>query len=75
MFQRMEDGKFKIFSTCRGFMEEKRMYHRDEKGKIVDLMDDLICAVRYAHMMLRHARVRTVRQRKPVIQRGYSSWQ
>jgi phage terminase large subunit-like protein len=29
MFQRMEDGKFKVFSTCRGFMEEKRMYHRD----------------------------------------------
>jgi phage terminase large subunit-like protein len=74
MYNRMENGKFKVFSTCRLFLEEKRMYHRDEKGKIVDLMDDLISATRYAHMMLRHARVKSVRQQKHVVPRGYSSW-
>lgn len=75
MYNRFENGKIKIFSTCRLLLEEIRMYHRDEKGKIVDLMDDLISATRYAHMMARHARVRHVRQAKVVVQRGYSSWQ
>lgn len=74
MYNRMENGKFKVFSTCRLFLEEVRMFHRDEKGKIVDLMDDLISATRYAHMMLRHAHTKVVRQRKQNIVRGHTNW-
>lgn len=74
MYNRFENGKFFVFSTCRMFLEEMRMYHRDEKGKIVDLMDDMISATRYAHMMLRHSHTKVVRQHKQVIARGYASW-
>ena len=74
MYNRMENGKFKVFSTCRLFLEEVRMFHRDEKGKIVDLMDDIISATRYAHMMLRHAHTKVVRQRKQNIVRGHTNW-
>jgi hypothetical protein len=74
MYRRMEDGKFKVFSTCKLFLEEKRMYHRDENGKIVSLMDDLISATRYAHMSLRHAHTRIIRKHKSVVRRGYTNW-
>ncbi len=55
MLQEMRDGQFKVFSTCREFFEEKLLYHRDEHGKIVKLKDDVLSAVRYAHMMKRYA--------------------
>lgn len=74
MYNRFENGKLLVFSTCRHFLEEVRMYHRDEKGKIVDLMDDLISAARYGHMMLRHATTKTVKRRTQQIARGYSNW-
>lgn len=56
MFTRMETGRFKVFSTCKTFFEEKRMYHR-KNGKIHKEFDDLLSACRYAQMMLRHAKV------------------
>ena len=43
MLERMETGRFKVFSTCKCWLEEKRMYHRDEKAKLVKLNDDLLC--------------------------------
>lgn len=55
MATRMETGRWKVFATCPKWFEEYRQYHRDEKGKIVKLMDDLICASRYAMMMSRFA--------------------
>jgi hypothetical protein len=55
MNERMTNGTFKVFKNQLAFFEEKRLYHRDDKGKIVKLRDDLISAVRYAYMMLRAA--------------------
>jgi hypothetical protein len=54
LLQRMEDGKFKVFSTLSEWWMEFRMYHRKE-GKIVPLHDDLMSATRYAGMSLRFA--------------------
>ena len=54
MYQRMEQGRFKVFSTCFEWFEEFRMYHREE-GKIYPLNDDLMSATRYAHQSLRWA--------------------
>ena len=54
MLTRMQTGKWKVFSTCRTWLEEFRLYHRDN-GKIVKERDDAISASRYAFMMLRHA--------------------
>ena len=55
MLQDMRDGRFKVFSTLKEWFEEKRLYHRDDHGKIVKERDDLICATRYAYMMQRYA--------------------
>ncbi len=74
MYDRMENGKFKVFVTCTKFMEEVRMYHRDEKGKIVAMMDDLISAARYGHMMLRFARTKTIKQKVVSIAQGATNW-
>jgi phage terminase large subunit-like protein len=58
LLTRMETGRFKVFETCPLFFEEKRTYHR-KNGLIVALKDDLLSAVRYGMMMLRHAVVDT----------------
>lgn len=54
MLDRMQTGRFKVFSTCTGWLQEYRLYHR-EKGLIVPIKDDRISASRYALMMRRDA--------------------
>jgi len=54
MFQRMQTGRWKVFSTCTMWLEEFRLYHRD-KGLIVKERDDVLSASRYAMMMRRFA--------------------
>jgi phage terminase large subunit-like protein len=51
----MSKGKFKIFAGLRELLDEVLQHHRDEKGKIVKTMDDLLDAIRYAYMMRREA--------------------
>ena len=53
---RFENNGIKIFENCTMLLEEVRQYHRDDDGKIVKSMDDLIDALRYATMMLRFAK-------------------
>jgi phage terminase large subunit-like protein len=74
IYERMELGKWKVFRTCREWLSEQRMYHRDINGKIVKINDDLISASRTAHMMLRHARTETVRVRVQPSVAGVSNW-
>lgn len=54
MLDRMQTGRFKVFSTVGEFFEEMRLYHRKD-GKVVKERDDLISAARYALMMKRNA--------------------
>jgi hypothetical protein len=54
MLQRMESGRFKVFKEHHDWWEEFRLFHRKD-GKVVKEGDDLMCATRYALMMLRHA--------------------
>lgn len=54
MLTRMQTGRWKVFSTCGGYLQEVRLYHR-VNGLIVKLKDDRISASRYGLMMLRHA--------------------
>lgn len=49
-------GKYKIFKGQPDFMAEHRQYHRDEKGKIVKVMDDMLDGGRYGVMMKRFAK-------------------
>jgi hypothetical protein len=54
MIDRMQTGRWKVFSTCTKWLEECRLYHRKD-GIIVKKNDDLISASRYAYMMRRKA--------------------
>lgn len=56
MLDRMQTGRFKVFSNCGEWIEEYRLYHRKE-GKIVKERDDLMSATRIGVMMLRFAAV------------------
>lgn len=51
----MTSGTFKVFSSCEPWWEEFRLYHRDEKGRIVKKNDHLMDATRYG---VRSGRVR-----------------
>lgn len=51
----MSKGKFKIFAGLRDLLDEILQHHRNEQGKIVKTMDDLLDAIRYAYMMRREA--------------------
>ena len=57
MLQRMQTGRWKVFSTCGEWLEERRLYHRKD-GKIVKERDDVMSASRYALMCLRFATVK-----------------
>lgn len=57
MLDRMQTGRWKVFSTCHNWLEERRLYHRED-GKVVKERDDVISASRYAYMMLRFAKAK-----------------
>lgn len=69
----METGRFKVFSTCKEWFDEWRMYHRKD-GQVVKLMDDLMSATRYAVMMRRHAITEPIRTRPRLSVVGVSNW-
>ena len=54
MLTRMESGRFKVFKHNNDWLDEFRLYHRKD-GKVHKEHDDLLCATRYAVMMLRFA--------------------
>lgn len=55
MLDRMETGRFKVFSHLGDWFEEFRLYHR-KNGLVVKEMDDLMACSRYGIMGLRFAR-------------------
>lgn len=65
MLDRMQTGRFKVFSHLADWLEEFRMYHREE-GRIVKLHDDLMSATRYALMMRRFAQTATSGKAKSI---------
>lgn len=57
MLDRMQTGRLKIASHLEPLWDEFRSYHR-QNGRIVKENDDILSAVRYGLMELRHAEVR-----------------
>jgi hypothetical protein len=71
ILDRMQTGRFKVFSNCGLWFGEFRIYHRDkDTGLIVKEHDDLISASRYAYMMRRFADTKP-RERKPREKKGW----
>lgn len=64
-----EAGRLKIFSSCTGLLTEKRLYRRDDKGKIVKKQDHRLDALRYGFL-----RFQTIAKVKPLIVNG-TPWQ
>lgn len=57
MLDRMQTGRWKVFSTCQAWFGEFLIYHRLD-GLINPIKDDLLAASRYAMMMRREAIVK-----------------
>lgn len=56
LLDRMQTGRFKVFAHLQDWFDEFRLYHRKD-GRVIKEHDDLMCATRYAVMMLRFARL------------------
>lgn len=54
LLERMQTGRFKVFSTCMKWLNEFKMYSRKD-GKIIKKNDHLMDATRYAEGSLRFA--------------------
>jgi phage terminase large subunit-like protein len=65
IFQRMVEGRLKIFSNCQGLLREIRLYRRDKNGKIVKISDDRLDCLRYGINGLSRARLQVERDTKP----------
>lgn len=65
---RMMQGRFKVFSGQRDWLDEFLQYHRDENGRIVKVGEDMLDATRYAYMMRRCAVALADVGRKQVLQ-------
>lgn len=58
VYMRMQSGRLKISKSLRYFWKEYDLYHRNEKGKIVEHLDDLMDALRYLVRSIGSARRR-----------------
>ncbi|MGB1290542.1 MAG: terminase large subunit domain-containing protein [Pseudoalteromonas sp.] len=50
VWERLSAGRLKTFDTCSNIIAERRLYRRDEKGKIVKTNDHLMDSERYLIM-------------------------
>lgn len=73
LLDRMQGGRLKVFEHLWEWFEEFRLYHMKD-GKIVKMLDDLMSATRYAHMMLRYARVVRPRKKRKGRRRSQGNW-
>lgn len=47
VWERLSTGRLKVFASCRNWIDEYRIYRRDDKGRIVKERDHLMDATRY----------------------------
>jgi len=73
MLDRMQTGRFKVFSHLTQWFEEFRLYHRKD-GKIVKERDDLLSASRYGLMMKRFAEIEPNELRLLSMPRSRGGW-
>jgi phage terminase large subunit-like protein len=76
VWQRLSTGRLKVFKSCVNWLQEFRLYRRDEKGNIVKVNDHLMDGTRYLVMSgLERAKVKPAGADKPesnIIYRGGS---
>lgn len=59
---RLSQGRLKVYSTCTKWLQEYRLYSRDERGRVVkpETGDDLMDATRYAIRDIRKAKLKPI---------------
>lgn len=62
LYNRIKNKKIFIFNHLADVKDELTQYHRNSKGKIVKVKDDLIDAIRYAYMMRRYAKASNAKE-------------
>lgn len=62
IYNRMMEGRFKVFSHLSKWFNEKATYHTKD-GKVVRFNEDIMSATRYAVMMLRFSEPMVVKER------------
>ena len=72
MAMRLSAGRLKVFKSCQNFLNEIRLYRRDEKGRVVKERDHLMDAGRYLNMEL-HNICRTAPVEEPKEDKEYWS--
>lgn len=50
VWQRLSQGRLKVFKSCQNWLGEFRLYRRDEKGRVVKEKDHLMDCMRYLIM-------------------------
>jgi hypothetical protein len=64
MLQRMQTGRWKVFSTCGAWFDEYKLYYRKD-GIIVKKGDDIMSSSRVANMMKRFSKIRVIKSDRP----------
>lgn len=76
VWERLSAGRLKVFANCKNWLDEYRLYRRDENGKIVKENDHLMDDTRYLVMSgIEHMRTQPV-AKKPAGEayRGPHAW-
>lgn len=69
VWQRLSSGRLKVFRSCQNWLNEFRLYRRDEKGHIVKGSDHLMDATRYLIMSgISRAKPKPSEKKKPKIE-------
>jgi len=76
VWNRMSTGRLKVFRTLSGWLEEFRLYRRDDKGRVVKENDHLMDASRYLESRISAFQVQPVKQMQNIqySQYGSDSW-
>jgi phage terminase large subunit-like protein len=59
VWTRMTTGRLKVFSNCQGWLEEFRLYRRDQKGHVVKENDHYMDAMRYLESRIQQMKIKT----------------
>jgi phage terminase large subunit-like protein len=74
VWNRMSTGRLKVFRSMQNWLQEFRLYRRDEKGHVVKSNDHLMDAMRYLESRIRMFAAQPVK--KPILpmSRNKSAW-
>ena len=62
VWERLSTGRLKIFTTCRNWLAEYRVYRRDENGKIVKKFNHLMDVTRYGVKGIGSAKIQPIKK-------------